>query len=332
MFAAGSPPPSLAATSTARRSFANWFDRFASFAAFFRLIVAHFECPDIAPTSPGKGNSRGAPVSPTSSGWNDAASRRPAAGRRAGPRRWRARGRRTAHVLDPRSADEHALNRVVDPVDVHVGLERIDLPPVGVAANRDVHQREQRLAVDHPLRHHDHPGARAEDRHPVANPLPDRTHEVAGQGQLGDRRGLPARDHEAVHVRELSRRANLDGGGSERREHADVLAEVALQGEDARLRHAANDRSPPTSSAREIRLRSPASTSEVPEPHDTGDGGHDPGVQRAPERLRCRGVALLGAEDLRVEVVGQLDRRIVTLEVPSDSDPTTGGPEKLELS
>ena len=44
MFAATSPlPPSRAATSTARSSFAYWFDRFASFAAFFRLIVAHFE-------------------------------------------------------------------------------------------------------------------------------------------------------------------------------------------------------------------------------------------------------------------------------------------------
>ena len=43
MFAAGSPPPSRAATSIARRSLANWFERFASFAAFFRLIVAHFE-------------------------------------------------------------------------------------------------------------------------------------------------------------------------------------------------------------------------------------------------------------------------------------------------
>ena len=50
MFAFGSPlPPSFAATSTARSSLANWFDRFASFAPFFRLIVAHFEWPDISP-------------------------------------------------------------------------------------------------------------------------------------------------------------------------------------------------------------------------------------------------------------------------------------------
>jgi hypothetical protein len=43
MFEPGSPPPSRAATSIARRSFANWFERLASFAAFLRLIVAHFE-------------------------------------------------------------------------------------------------------------------------------------------------------------------------------------------------------------------------------------------------------------------------------------------------
>jgi hypothetical protein len=43
MLPAGSLPPSRAATSTARRSFAYWFDLLASFAAFFRLIVAHLE-------------------------------------------------------------------------------------------------------------------------------------------------------------------------------------------------------------------------------------------------------------------------------------------------
>jgi hypothetical protein len=49
MLAAMSPlPPSRTATSTARSSFAYWFDRFASFAAFFRLMVAHLECPDIS--------------------------------------------------------------------------------------------------------------------------------------------------------------------------------------------------------------------------------------------------------------------------------------------
>ena len=37
------PPPSRAATSTARSSFAYMFERLASVAPFLRLIVAHFE-------------------------------------------------------------------------------------------------------------------------------------------------------------------------------------------------------------------------------------------------------------------------------------------------
>ena len=42
------PPPSRAATSTARNNFAYMFDRFVSVASFLRLIVAHLEWPDIA--------------------------------------------------------------------------------------------------------------------------------------------------------------------------------------------------------------------------------------------------------------------------------------------
>ena len=43
MFPSTLPPPSRAATSTARRSFAYMFERLASVASFFRLIVAHLE-------------------------------------------------------------------------------------------------------------------------------------------------------------------------------------------------------------------------------------------------------------------------------------------------
>src|SRR5688500_18003020 len=39
------PPPSRAATSTVRRSFAHSFERAASAAPFLRLIVAHLLCP-----------------------------------------------------------------------------------------------------------------------------------------------------------------------------------------------------------------------------------------------------------------------------------------------
>ena len=45
-------PPSRVATSTARRSLPNIRPRFSSVAAFFRLIWAHLECPDIDPSTP----------------------------------------------------------------------------------------------------------------------------------------------------------------------------------------------------------------------------------------------------------------------------------------
>src|SRR5437667_1524005 len=47
MLASGLPPPSRAATVTSRPRRVNILPRFASRAPFLRLIVAHFECPDI---------------------------------------------------------------------------------------------------------------------------------------------------------------------------------------------------------------------------------------------------------------------------------------------
>ena len=46
-FPAGSAPPFRAATSIALICFAKALDRFESISAFFRLIVAHLEWPDI---------------------------------------------------------------------------------------------------------------------------------------------------------------------------------------------------------------------------------------------------------------------------------------------
>src|SRR5436309_8494103 len=48
MFPSTFPPPSRAATSMARSSFEYIRPRFSSVADFFRLMEAHFECPDIA--------------------------------------------------------------------------------------------------------------------------------------------------------------------------------------------------------------------------------------------------------------------------------------------
>src|SRR5512146_617249 len=50
-FAAGSPPPSFAATMIARVSFEKSLPRFASAAPFLCLIVDHLLCPDMHPRS-----------------------------------------------------------------------------------------------------------------------------------------------------------------------------------------------------------------------------------------------------------------------------------------
>ncbi len=53
-FVSGSPPPSLAAMVISRAKRVKMAPRLASMAAFFRLIVDHLECPDIAhPFKPG---------------------------------------------------------------------------------------------------------------------------------------------------------------------------------------------------------------------------------------------------------------------------------------
>ena len=58
-FAARSPPPSRAATSTWRMSLANSLPRALSFAPFWCFVVAHFEWPDTGHSLPG---TKGAPV------------------------------------------------------------------------------------------------------------------------------------------------------------------------------------------------------------------------------------------------------------------------------
>jgi hypothetical protein len=62
---------------------------------------------------------------------------------------------------------------VLHALDLQVGLERVDLPPVRVAPHRDVDQAEQRLEPLDAPRHHDHPGAGPKDRHARARTFDD---------------------------------------------------------------------------------------------------------------------------------------------------------------
>src|SRR5687768_12082495 len=139
--ASGSPPPSRADTSTWRISLAKSLPRALSLAPFWCLIVAHFECPDMSDPDLLQELLVEPPI----------------------VRQLRVEGRRRdralAHEhraalvvgqhldgrtgpLDPRSADEHGVERLVEPDDVEIGLEGVDLATVGVAAHRDVEDAE----------------------------------------------------------------------------------------------------------------------------------------------------------------------------------------------
>ena len=127
------------------------FDRLASVASFFRLIVAHLECPDMSSVytflrryvvEPGLADQLRV------EGCHEQVAL--LQHDRVRPRARPARARSRTDVLDPRRADEHAAHRVVDALDVEVRLERIHLPPVGVALHRDVDQR--RTAARRPRR------------------------------------------------------------------------------------------------------------------------------------------------------------------------------------
>src|SRR3990172_1175688 len=179
------PPPSRAATSTARRSFVYMFERFASVACFLRLIVAHLEWPDITLHLPQQvvvetglahelrmeGCHNQAPLLQ-----DDRALLERGQNLDAGP-----------DPLDPRRADEHPAHRVLDAAHVDIRFEGVDLATVRVATYGDVHQREQRVATEHLGGEHDHAGARAEDRHPVGRARTQRLDQVVGADELPDR-------------------------------------------------------------------------------------------------------------------------------------------------
>ena len=106
---------------------------------------------------------------------------------------------------------------------------------VRVAANGDVDELKERLAALDALGHDDHAGTGAEHRHPGTCPLPDRFDEAIELGEPSDRRGLPARDDERLHLGQLVGGANLHGSPAGVGQHEPVLAEVTLQRENPDL-------------------------------------------------------------------------------------------------
>src|SRR4051812_41060747 len=75
---------------------------------------------------------------------------------------------RVPRLLDPRGTDEHRAHRPpVQAGELQVLLERVDLPPEGVAPDRDVETAEGLLTgarFGDPVGQHDHAGAGPVDR------------------------------------------------------------------------------------------------------------------------------------------------------------------------
>ena len=79
----------------------------------------------------------------------------------------------------------------------------------------------------------DHPGAGAQRRHPARDSQLQWLEQVEGAGQLGHCGGLPAREYECVTGVELRRSSYGLSGEAEGVQRPEVLANVALERENA---------------------------------------------------------------------------------------------------
>src|SRR5436190_9534045 len=157
-FAAGSPPPSRAATMIARASFENSLPRLASAAPFLCLIELHLLCPDIALILHGREeqlvHTRVLRQLRVERGDDEASL--------AQEHRLAVQLGEHFHLgaalADARRADENSVHRLGVADDRKVGLEARDLAAIGVAVDLDV-DRTEVVAIEH-----DHPRAGAEHR------------------------------------------------------------------------------------------------------------------------------------------------------------------------
>ena len=171
---------------------------------------------------------------------------------RRGPRPRRPR-------VDPRRADEHAAHGWPMPATSTSASNESTCRPYALRCTPMSISAKQRLAALDPLGHHDHAGARPEDRHARRGALADRLDQVVGARELADRRGLAAGDRQAVDVGQLARACGPRPASAPAASSiARVLAEVALEREDAGLHGAVTSRAG-TATSRGPGAGSPAS-------------------------------------------------------------------------
>src|SRR5215475_13198308 len=193
-FAAGSGPPSLAATMIARVSFEKSLPRFASAAPFLCLIDDHLLCPDtrLLPHDVQEPLVDARVVGQFRMEGSDEEA--------SGARQHRMAFELREHLdlgawlLEPGRADEDGPKRLVPVTDVEVRLEAPHLAAERVPSRRPVAEAEVVAVED------DHARARPEDR---AAELAHRLVQAVEPHEPPDRGRFAAGDDEAVESREL---------------------------------------------------------------------------------------------------------------------------------
>jgi hypothetical protein len=139
---------------------------------------------------------------------------------------------------DLRRSDEHGVERPPrQPLDIEVRFERVDLPTERVALDGDIHQLRERMRMTrNVLLEEDRSGAGPPHGHPSRGSLAQLRDDPVLLRELADRRALTAGDDERVDVVELLRPAHVDTVYADLAQPIEVLAEIALEAEDADAR------------------------------------------------------------------------------------------------
>src|SRR6266516_3318809 len=223
-FAAGSGPPSRAATMIARESLEKSLPRLASAAPFLCLIELHLLCPDthllpdeveeplVDARVVGQLGMEGGDDDPTLAEEHRLAVQ---LGEHLDVR---------ADLRYSRRTDEDSPQRLLLSEQLQIRLEARHLASIGVAAHGQVEQAEV-VTVEQ-----DHPGTGAEHRSLEAA---DRLLEPVQPDEPSDRGRFAPRNDQPVELGNLLRLAHLDGLRADPPQHRRVLAEVPLHRQDA---------------------------------------------------------------------------------------------------
>src|SRR5215218_1107299 len=223
-FAAGSAPPSRAATMIARDSFENSFPRRASATPFLCLIELHLLCPDMIRLL----HQLQEPLVHAGVVGQLRMERRYE--KAPFTHQYRLAVQLGEHLdLGPglahtRRTDEDTAQRLVLPFELEIGLEARDLSAVGVPVDGDVHEAEV-LAVED-----DHP--RAGTEHRPTKPA-QRVVQAVQPHEAHERRRLAAGNDQPIEAFELLRLPHLDRLDAQPAKHLRVLPEISLHSKNA---------------------------------------------------------------------------------------------------